>query len=73
MTETTKIKGGYKARRFIANAFIYVLLAVLGIIWVSPLFYMVLHSFRAEGLSSVPYLIPKSYPRQLHPVIHRYC
>ena len=61
MTETTKIKGGYKARRFIANAFIYILLAVLGIIWVSPLFYMVLHSFRAEGLSSVPYLIPKSY------------
>ena len=60
MTET-KIKGGYKARRFIANAFIYILLAVLGIIWVSPLFYMILHSFRAEGLSSVPYLIPKSY------------
>jgi len=61
MTETNKIKGGYKARRFIANAFIYILLAVLGIIWVSPLFYMILHSFRAEGLSSVPYLIPKSY------------
>ena len=61
MTETNKIKGGYKARRFIANTLIYVLLAVLGIIWVSPLFYMILHSFRAEGLSSVPYLIPKSY------------
>ena len=50
MTETNKI-----------NAFIYILLAVLGIIWVSPLFYMILHSFRAEGLSSVPYLIPKTY------------
>ncbi len=61
MTETNKIKGGYKARRFIANTLIYVLLAVLGIIWVSPLFYMILHSFRAEGLSSVPYLIPKTY------------
>ena len=61
MTETNKIKGGYKTRRIIANAFIYILLAVLGIIWVSPLFYMILHSFRAEGLSSVPYLIPKSY------------
>ena len=61
MTETNKIKGGYKTRRIIANAFIYILLAVLGIIWVSPLFYMILHSFRAEGLSSVPYLIPKTY------------
>ena len=61
MTETNTSKGGYKTRSMIANAFIYILLAVLGIIWVSPLFYMILHSFRAEGLSSVPYLIPKTY------------
>lgn len=54
----------YKTRRVIANTFIYILLAVLGVIWVSPLVYLVLHSFRAEGLSTVGYLIPKSYSFQ---------
>ncbi|MBQ3329774.1 MAG: sugar ABC transporter permease [Ruminococcus sp.] len=49
----------YKLRRFLANAFIYILLAVLGIIWVSPLAYLILHSFRDEGLAYVSYLIPK--------------
>lgn len=51
----------YKARRIVSNTLIYIILAVLGIIWVSPLVYLVLHSFRAEGLSTVPYLIPQSY------------
>lgn len=51
----------YKARRIISNTIIYIILAVLGIIWVSPLVYLVLHSFRAEGLATVPYLIPHSY------------
>ena len=51
----------YKARRTIANTLIYIVLAVLGIIWISPLVYLVLHSFRAENLSTVPYLIPQEY------------
>ena len=54
----------YKARRIISNTIIYIILAVLGIIWVSPLAYMVLHSFRAEGLAEVPWLIPKEYTFQ---------
>lgn len=51
----------YKFRRGFMNALVYVLLAVLGIIWVSPLIYLVLHSFRDEGLSTVSYLLPKTY------------
>ena len=51
----------YKVRRVLANTFIYILLAVLGIIWVSPLFYLILHSFRDEGLATVTYLFPKSF------------
>ncbi len=51
----------YKLRRILSNTFIYVILAVLGIIWVSPLAYLVIHSFRAEGLATVHYLIPKEY------------
>ncbi len=49
----------YKLRRFLANTFIYILLGGLGLIWISPLVYLVLHSFRGEGLAYVTYLIPK--------------
>lgn len=51
----------YKLKRGLANTFIYVVLAVLGLIWISPLIYLVLHSFRDEGLSTVSYLLPKTY------------
>ncbi|MBQ6153538.1 MAG: sugar ABC transporter permease [Ruminococcus sp.] len=55
----------YKFRRVFANTFIYVLLAVLGLIWVSPLVYLVLHSFRDDGsLAYVDYLIPKAFSFQ---------
>lgn len=54
----------YKLRRNISNAIVYVILAVMGIIWVSPLAWMVLHSFRAEGTSAVHYLIPKTFTFQ---------
>ena len=49
----------YKLRRIAANTFIYILLAVLGLIWISPLVYLVLHSFRDEGLAYVSYLFPQ--------------
>lgn len=48
----------YKLRRFLSNTFIYILLAALGLIWISPLAYLILHSFRTEGLAYVSYLIP---------------
>lgn len=51
----------YKLRRTIADAVIYVVLAILGIIWVMPLIWLILHSFRAEGGVSVPYVFPKEY------------
>lgn len=51
----------YKLKRGLVNAFIYIFLAVLGIIWISPLIYLVLHSFRDEGLATVSYLLPKTY------------
>ncbi|MBQ1388386.1 MAG: sugar ABC transporter permease [Clostridia bacterium] len=51
----------YKLQRTIADVVIYVFLAVLGIIWVSPLIWLVFHSFRAEGGVTVPYVFPKEY------------
>lgn len=54
----------YKLRRNLVNAIIYIILAVMGIIWVSPFAYLVMHSFRAEGLITVPYLIPHEWTFQ---------
>ena len=51
----------YKLRRNLSNAIVYVVLAILGLIWISPLVWMLLHSFRAEGGSAVPYLIPETF------------
>ncbi len=55
---------GYKLRRALVNAIIYVVLAVLGIIWISPFIYMIMHSFRGEGLITVNYLIPHEWTLQ---------
>ena len=50
----------YKLRRVLSNSFIYTILAVLGLIWISPLVYLVLHSFRGgTAPTTVDYLIPK--------------
>lgn len=51
----------YKLRRNITNAFVYVILAVLGLIWISPLLWMLLHSFRVEVSGPVDYLIPQQF------------
>lgn len=54
----------YKLRRGIANFFIYLILLVLGLIWISPFVYLVMHSFRAEGVTTVAYLIPHEWTFQ---------
>lgn len=51
----------YRLSRMISDIVIYVLLGGLGIIWVSPLVWLFLHSFRKEGGVSVPYVFPKEY------------
>ncbi len=52
---------GYHARQRTANATIYLLLAVLGILWVLPIAYLVILSFRGESGAYLPYLLPKSW------------
>ena len=51
----------YKLSRTISDIVIYVVLGGLGLLWVSPLIWLVLHSFRKEGGVSVPYVFPKEY------------
>ncbi len=50
-----------RAKRFITNTFCHILLAVLSIIWVLPIAYVVLTSFRKEGGSYKTYIFPKEY------------
>lgn len=52
---------GYRARKRTANAVIYLLLAVLGILWVLPIVYLIILSFRGESGAYLPYLLPKNW------------
>ena len=54
----------YKFRRTLANSLIYIFLIVMGIIWISPFVYLLMHSFRGEGMVSVDYLVPKEWTFQ---------
>lgn len=54
----------YKLRRGLANIFIYIILAILGFIWICPFIYLLMHSFRAEGVTVVNYLIPREWTFQ---------
>ncbi|MBP3887764.1 MAG: sugar ABC transporter permease [Cellulosilyticum sp.] len=50
-----------KSRKKATNTLVYIILTVLSIIWLFPILWIVLTSFRAEGTANVPYFIPKSY------------
>ena len=50
-----------KNRKTIVNILCYVLLAVLSFIWILPIFFAVLTSFRAESGAGVSYIFPKAY------------
>lgn len=49
-----------KTRKFVTNSLVHILLAVLAIIWLFPIFWVVMTSFRAEPGSYVSYFFPKS-------------
>ena len=50
-----------RLRKNLTNALIYALLAALAVIWLIPLFFLVVHSFRAEPGAAIRYLFPKTY------------
>lgn len=45
----------------IRNIFSYVILTVLSIIWLTPVFWVIMTSFRAESGSYTPYFFPKGF------------
>ncbi len=50
-----------KSKLKTSNTFIYILLSVLALIWILPILWIVLTSFRGESGSFTPYFLPKSY------------
>lgn len=50
-----------RLRKNLTNALIYALLIALAVIWLIPLFFLVVHSFRAEPGAAIRYLFPKTY------------
>ena len=50
-----------KRKKFIVNSACHLLLAVLSIIWVLPIFYVILTSFREEGGSYKSYIWPRGF------------
>lgn len=51
----------YRARKVTVNVLIHILLAVLSFIWIFPVLWIIMTSFRAEQGSYVPYFFPKAY------------
>ncbi|MBR4026201.1 MAG: sugar ABC transporter permease [Lachnospiraceae bacterium] len=50
-----------KKKKFITDLACHILLAVLSIIWVSPIAYVILTSFRKEGGAYKSYIMPKAF------------
>ncbi len=50
-----------KNRTKLTNGIVYVILAVLGIIWLIPLLWLLLISFREESGAFTTYILPKGY------------
>lgn len=47
-----------KVRRIIANSFIYFILSLMAVIWVTPILWIILQSFAGEGLGAQAKIIP---------------
>jgi arabinogalactan oligomer/maltooligosaccharide transport system permease protein len=60
-TNTKKITNSAKVRKTIVNILLHVLLAILAFIWVLPVFWVILTSFRGEKGSYVTTFFPKTY------------
>lgn len=61
MSKNSKPIRAGKARKTVVNTIVHIILAILAFIWVLPIFWVVLTSFRAEKGSYVTTFFPKSY------------
>ena len=59
--QTTGKLTAIKARKGIGNFFVHIILAILSFIWLIPIFWVILTSFRGEKGSHVSSFFPKTY------------
>lgn len=50
-----------KTKKIITNSIVHIFLAILSVIWLLPIFWVILTSFRAEKGSYITTFLPKSY------------
>lgn len=55
------MKNSMSARKFITNSLAHIFLGILSIIWVVPILFVILTSFRKEGGTYKSYIIPKAF------------
>lgn len=61
MSKTKTVTTGAKARKTVVNIIVHIILAILAFIWVLPVFWVVVTSFRKEPGSYVSTFFPKGY------------
>ena len=54
-------KNSLKGRKVISNAAVHLFLSILSLIWVLPIFFVLLTSFREEGGTYKSYILPRGY------------
>ncbi len=71
--EKQREENGRSPRKRIVNILVHVFLAVLAVIWVMPIFWIVLTSFRAEPGAYTSTFLPKAYTLNNYVKLHRSC
>ena len=61
-----------KAKRTRNNVIVHIILAILAAIWVFPIFWVILTSFRAEKGSYVSTFFPKAYTFEFPENVYKY-
>ncbi|WP_313628523.1 sugar ABC transporter permease [Enterococcus italicus] len=58
---TKKTVKSYHKQQKITLSLVYLILVILAIVWLFPIVWIVLTSFRSEGGAFVPYIVPKEF------------
>lgn len=59
-----------RRRKLVSSVALNVVIAVLAMLWLVPVFWLVVSSFRAEQGAYTSYLAEKLHPRQLRPAVY---
>ena len=59
--DNEKKVGSMSRKKHITNIFVYIILSILAIVWVFPIFWIVLTSFRVEQNPTMSYFWPKGF------------